>query len=696
MTCTVRSTPTGRTTASSRPTWTRGGLPGTAGFSRFNEFSGDLGGPIVRDKSWFYFAMMDQYAGKLEAGFTDKTGTPAVAYTKLENPTLKLTHQLNDTQKLDFMMEMGRKFQPFRHSFSAAQFIQAESTQIQDSWSGIGKLSWQWIASPTTTVDAQLSRWGWWWPSTSHIEEISERDIESGYVRGGYSGTGSGSSQGTPSYSQPIRWQWDLNMNHFASFGNQTHEIKAGYRGWDYTQSSETRGTVNDQIYYYDTPGCGARDCSFQVPNYVLVYDSPNREVNDQTHTAIFFNDSWKITPKFTLNMGARYARYQTSYPEQGNSGIGRFATASVIPTAAFKPTNHLAPRFSFVYDITGQGTVALKASYGRYYNDSGLNPASTANPSATQRWRYTWDGTIPYVPNPADLIRQEAGGVSTAIDSDLKNDYTDEFTGSLEFQLTNDYSARLTFVRKFDKDFQQTVNSALPYEAFTDSVAQTDIGADNIAGTSDDRQIVIWSVPRSNPAFGTNNRLRTNLPGALSNYSSVEASLNKRFADNWMMLVSFNRDFRDTRNSMPTNPNQDLYEDDRGFYTWGFKLMSTVKLPYGINFAPVWKSQKGEAFDRSVRLRDANNSTQTLVVGKDGDTSNGGGFYDNVHMLDFRLSKVIQINDRHSVEAMFDYFNVTNANTVIDQTTRIGSTYLRPNEVLGPRIFRFGARWKF
>ena len=45
------------------------GLAGGAGFSRFNEFSGDLGGPIVRDKLWFYFAMMDQYSGKLEPGF---------------------------------------------------------------------------------------------------------------------------------------------------------------------------------------------------------------------------------------------------------------------------------------------------------------------------------------------------------------------------------------------------------------------------------------------------------------------------------------------------------------------------------------------------------------------------------------------------------------------------------------------------
>ncbi len=422
------------------------GLPGAAGFSRFNEFSGDIGGPIIRDKFWFYFAHMDQYSGKTEAGFVDNAGQEAIAFTKLQNPTLKMTYQVNDSQKVDFLWELGRKYQPFRHSFSAAEFIPAESTQVQDSWSAIGKFSWQWIASPTTTVDAQLSRWGYWWPRGSHEETantVSERDLESGYVRGGYSGTGSGSSQGTPSYGHPIRWQWDLNMNHFATFGDQTHEIKAGYRGWNYRSSEESRGTVNQQIYYYDTAGCGARACSFVTPNYVRVYGTPNREINKQDQTSIFFNDSWKINRNLTLNVGARFTRYKTSYPDQGNTGAGPYAIKATIAAKDFEATNHLAPRVSFVYDITGQGTMALKASYGRYYNDSSTNPARIANPNATPRWRYTWDGSIPFVVNRGvdgiigtsddpDLIRTEAGSSATVpvIDPDLKNDYTDEFTG--------------------------------------------------------------------------------------------------------------------------------------------------------------------------------------------------------------------------------------------------------------------------
>ncbi len=259
-----------------------------------------------------------------------------------------------------------------------------------------------------------------------------------------------------------------------------------------------------------------------------------------------------------------------------------------------------------------------------------------------------------------------------------------------------SDYSARFTFVRKFDKDLQQTVNSSLPYSAYTQSVNVLDVGPDNVSGTADDRQIPVFSVPKTDSRFGERTDFRTNVEGAGSNYTSFEGSFNKRMSDGWMMLFSYNHDFVDTRSSMPMNPNADIYEDDRGFYQWAFKVMSTVELPYGINFAPVWKSQKGRQFDRTVRIRDANNSSVTLTVARDGEEARGGGTYGNVHMMDFRVSKTFDINDRHSVEAMFDYFNVFNGNTITSQGNRNGSTFHRPSQILGPSIFRLGARWKF
>ena len=63
------------------------------------------------------------------------------------------------------------------------------------------------------------------------------------------------------------------------------------------------------------------------------------------------------------------------------------------------------------VYDISGSGRVALKASYGRYSaSGSGVNNAAgpvaaSVNPAATLVSTYTrWDGRIPYTPIAADL----------------------------------------------------------------------------------------------------------------------------------------------------------------------------------------------------------------------------------------------------------------------------------------------------
>ena len=65
-----------------------------------------------------------------------------------------------------------------------------------------------------------------------------------------------------------------------------------------------------------------------------------------------------------------------------------------------------LVPRVSAVYDITGEGRVAVRGSYGRYVGGSSgasANPgpdAADVNPNAIITRTYSnWDGRIPYVP---------------------------------------------------------------------------------------------------------------------------------------------------------------------------------------------------------------------------------------------------------------------------------------------------------
>ena len=105
-----------------------------------------------------------------------------------------------------------------------------------------------------------------------------------------------------------------------------------------------------------------------------------------------------------TLNVGVRYDRYSSFLPEQGNPGTGPFATTNIYP---YKGENNypiyssFVPRVSAVYDLTGEGRMAVRASYGRYIGGSSgasANPgpgADDINPNAIITRTYSnWDGT--------------------------------------------------------------------------------------------------------------------------------------------------------------------------------------------------------------------------------------------------------------------------------------------------------------
>ena len=92
---------------------------------------------------------------------------------------------------------------------------------------------------------------------------------------------------------------------------------------------------------------------------------------------SFFGQDAWRITPKFTLNYGLRYEKQinpeaeanntailnliqNTAFPILGNKGIN----PSVIPDSE----NQLGPRLGFAYDPSGDGKTVIRAFTGIYY----------------------------------------------------------------------------------------------------------------------------------------------------------------------------------------------------------------------------------------------------------------------------------------------------------------------------------------
>jgi hypothetical protein len=692
----------------------RGYAPGVNKFTSFKDFYGEIGGPILRDRLWFYASHRDAESGNFIPGFIRLSDREQVEfYTKLQDPTGKVTYQLTQNNKVEGMFQFGRKWQPYR---TASRYVPLESTQNQDSWSLVGpSFKWLSILGQRATFDASLQRGGYWWPDIPWTTDVRKTDLatNNGPTRGAF----------LESDRTPRRWQYGATYAYFTELFGKNHELKTGYLGWRNIQSTENLGYPNQQQYRYRSlagdPGCNEAanyDGCFTRPDSVLVYDYPNTTASGEWYNSAYFNDKITLSSKFTLNVGVRYDRYSSFLPEQGNPGTGPFATPNIFPyqgESNYPIYSTFVPRVSAVYDITGQGRVAVRASYGRYVGGSSgasANPgpgASDVNPNAIITRTYSnWDGTIPYVPNPANLTSTSGGGTQRSIDPNLKGPYVDEYTAGLDLGLSRVMTLQFNYVRKVDGNANQTLNLALPYDAYTVATTGVDPGPDNRTGTGDDQVLTVYSVPRTFPTFGQSIERVVQASGN-NRYHAFGLTLNKQMSDKYSFLVAFDTDYRDLRDNAPRNPNEALYGPQNGnisgsntgtgqyqfnstSWNYAIRLSGIYQLPWSITYSTSFTAQSGDYFFREVQIRDALNTQVAIRINPQADR------YEWTKLWDNRFAKRIKTFGNQSIEGTFDLFNTLNVNTVTAQTNRNGATYLQPTEIIAPRVFRLGVRYRF
>jgi hypothetical protein len=693
----------------------KGYAPGVNKFTKYQDYYAEVGGPILKDRLWFYASHRDASSGNFIPGFIKLADRQQVEfYTKLQDPTGKVTYQLTKNNKVEGMFQFGRKWQPYR---TASRFVPLEATQNQDSWSLVGpSFKWLSILSSRATFDASLQRGGYWWPDVPWTSDVRKQDLTTTATRGAFLETD----------RKPRRWQYGATYAYFAELWNRKHELKSGYLGWRNIQETKNLGYPNQQQYRYRSlaadPGCSETsnyDGCFSRPDSVLVYDYPNTTASGEWYHSAYVNDRITLTKQFTLNLGVRYDRYSSFLPDQGNPGTGPFATRNIFEykgEANYPIYSTLVPRVSAIYDITGEGRFAVRASYGRYVGGSSgasANPgpgAGDVNPNAIITRTYSnWDGSLPYVPVAANLTSTSGGGVNRSIDPSLKGPFVDEYTAGIDVGLSRTLTIQFNYVKKIDGQGNKRLNLALPYEAYTAKASGVDPGRDNTAGTTDDTPLVIYSVPRTFPTFGqsTERIIQLTADESRAKYDAYGMTLNKQFSNNWSFLAAFNADYRTLPDIAPRSPNEALYgpgDNDTATggsnanpfrhrapeWNYAVRLSGTYQLPFGLMYAASFVGQSGDWYGRDVQIRDANNTLVTVRV------KAHVARYDWVKLWDNRISKRFKLWGNQSVEGLFDLFNTLNVNTITNQTTRNGSTYLQPTEIIAPRVFRVGMRYKF
>lgn len=174
-----------------------------------------------------------------------------------------------------------------------------------------------------------------------------------------------------------------------------------------------------------------------------------------------FIQDEWRITPKFTLNYGIRYESPGNPFLDlqklndsivAANGGDPRYAMDPAPP----RDTNNWAPRVGFNYRLDGgflgQGMTVLRGGYARSYDfafiNIGLNIFS-AFPflnSVTLPAR-TPNSYTTMINAGQTPITNPNSLTRTIVDSNLRSPYAEQFSLNLQRQIGSDWSLTVGWI---------------------------------------------------------------------------------------------------------------------------------------------------------------------------------------------------------------------------------------------------------
>jgi hypothetical protein len=653
-----------------------------------------VGGPIVRDKVWFFGGYLNQEnkvanppSGVIQDGTTFRT--------KLFNYTGKGTYQMNQNNKFIGYIQHGTKQQPNRTDSSnrlgAPVHLDASSTVLQDSPSWVYKGEWNGTLGQNAFAEFRAGQFGYNFGLVSNTNDIRYESLTTNEVMGG----------GRDWELRRRRNQYTGSLSYFKdNLAGGSHTFKFGGEYLDEKGETLWNQYYRDQVIHF-VNGSLSGPLAATTPGGVRLHN-PSDSWSALKTISVFVTDTWTIN-KLTLNLGARFDQYTPWLPEQTVPQSRFNPTAVTLPEVSEVLTfRHIVPRLGAIYDIQGDGRTVLKANWGRFYFNPGVNLADALNPNTANQYAdYGWNDLN------GDRVFQEGeegvaganfrftGVAGTTVDPDLKNSYTDEASFFVEREVMRDLGVRVGYVWKKDNDGWQQIVPNRPFSAYNVPVTVTE--------STTGQQFQIFNL--DNPAGRPISQFVTNIDDYEGTYRTIEVSANKRYSNRWSMNASysftwteefsrtyFNNVFATAVNQFslfvayPTNPNEHTFNE---FTNWNAKFSGTIDAGWGLRVTPVLKAQSGAPYGRVVSLATNYNPAQLFLAEPIGTRRQ-----ETVALLDFRVEKQIRFADRARVGLFFDLFNVTNSNVAVNINWRSGAAFEKATTVLPPRIAKFGVKF--
>jgi hypothetical protein len=691
---------------------------------KYRDSNINVGGPIKKDKVWWYFSYRNQ---KTSVGQPNFIGPIAGTNfdTKLWNPSGKVTYQVNQNNKLVGYYQWGQKVQPNRLPQAALNYDSLDGTLKQISGSWIYKGEWNGTINKNMFAEARYGGFGYYFPLLANSDTTAPEIFDNQKTLL----TGADQKEQT----DRRRLQATGSVTYFKDGWGGTHNFKVGgemlfeYGWYGYTQVAS-----NNQRYTIGTNGAFSQ-VQMYAPTALQVGslgDGPSGNLLsvDRVNTKDFFVTDQYTVGRATFNLGVRYDGYDVYMPDQSQLAY-TFPSGLSIPSAScatdpkfcethFVKWNSFVPRLGMTYDLLGTGKTVLKFNYGMYRFNPGVGVAASANPNqATKSVTYAWTDTkVCSGCIPGDRLYEKGEETSStptatalsgtiSVDPNIAQPYSHQATAYLEQQLTEGVGARVGFVYYTVKNQTGTFQPNRPASAYTVPFNVVDPGPDGITGNADDQNLTAYGIPTANAAaFPTNQVVQNSQDNGA--YKTIEFSLNKRQSHNYSLGAGFGYTWQhDFPYGYPNTPNGPF---DYDFSTYSAKANGTYTAKWGILLSAVYRYQAGPNFARRVSVSTPASCACTFTAAAGGPGSLATGSLtsliifatplnayrqDNISVVDLRVEKTVALGPQVKVRLFLDGFNLANAYAAETITTTAGANFQQPTAIMAPRTARIGFR---
>jgi hypothetical protein len=680
------------------------------------DYGFDLGGPIVKDKLWFWGSW-----GKQDIRLVRSAGA-LIDKTILKDYNVKLNWQAGPRDMVSVLWFQGAKEKFGRGTGppACAGCVEADTATWNQGASypegkppGLWKIEDNHVFNPSFFMTAKYAYYG------------------AGFQlapRGGLDGQAGVSQRlaqtyGTTRLSDNVRPQHTANLdfNVFKNALGGSHEFKFG-AGYRWTEALTRTLWPGNQVLAIDNSLTDQRARLFRE----------GVGINQTYYWSAYIGDTFS-KDRLTLNLGVRFDHQTGKAVASEVQGNGAFP--NLVPGISFAGYDapftwqDFSPRVGLSYALDESRRTLVRVSYARYASQLDTGTVGFANPSggagnADYPWR-DLNGDHFATPNEINTSGRPlsvAGGFNpdaptsvvsaNRIDADLKAPTTDEGIFGIDRELFPNFGVSVTYTYRSFSRFISTPRIGM---TAADYAPQTFTGAFP-DGT---RYSLVGFIPNAaRVAAGGSGRFQTNDPDYGQTYQGVEFAAVKRLSNKWMARIAAGYNDHTQSYGNPAvsvnlaagNPtrfdadplgdgsqvspisagsgNGDIFVNGK----WSANAYALYQMPWNMEIAANVFAKQGTPFPPFISLSLGGDGAQRLLVTENVDSQR----FENLFNLDLRLAKNVKIGGANAVITA-DVFNALNNNAELNRNrNRNAASYALLTDYLSPRILRLGMRLGF